>query len=149
MVASIGPAALAQEPQETGEQAAMDPPVVIDLTLPSSSPASSEECDEQADAARIAGEIVVCRSLGEESDGYYDPQRVQEAVGRRTIGPIAPDVDGSGLKLPTEGSLIAIIVTVPTGEPGEQPLMVDLEALPEAPPGSDADRIAKGLSLKN
>lgn len=125
---------------------------MIDLTLPppstSNEATSNEECETGADAARIAGEILVCRSLGEDSDGYYDPERVEEAIAERTQGPRAPDVDGSGIQLPTEGSLITVTVTVPLGEPKEGPLIIDIESLPEAPPGSDADRIAKGLPLK-
>ena len=31
------------------------------------------------------------------------------------------------------------------GEAPEQPIIVDFEALPDAPLGSDADRIARGL----
>ena len=35
--------------------------------------------------------------------------------------------------------------TAKFGEVSEQPVIVDFEALPEAPPGTDADRIARGL----
>jgi len=105
-----------EEIQRRRRAAGLDAP-----DLPQNPPTASqdEECERQADAARITGEIVVCRSLGEESDGYYDPQRVEEQYAKRTVGPIAPDVDSSGIQLPTEGSLITVTVTVKTGDPPE------------------------------
>jgi hypothetical protein len=144
--ALIGSPLLAQA--EPPPEDAEDAPLVIDLMPPPPTAVQDEECEREADAARITGEIVVCRSLGEEGDGYYDPQRVEDKIAESTLGPIAPDVDTSGIQLPTEGSLITVTVTAKFGDPPEQPLIIDIESLPEAPPGSDADRIAKGLPLK-
>ena len=122
--------------------------LVIDILTPTedeADPISVEQCEDEADAARIAGEIVVCRAIGEVSDGAYDHDDFIRRYGAATQGAKTPNVDGSGIRLPSEGSVIAITVTVPFGSPGEAPLMIDVEALPEAPPGSDADRIARGL----
>lgn len=115
------------------------------LAEPPEDPVAAEVCDRDADEARIAGEIVVCRTLGEAAPEMFDRDRWERDYAARTQGPRTPNVDGSGIRLPTEGSLIAITVTVPFGGPGEAPLIIDVEALPKAPAGSDADRIARGL----
>ncbi|MEP1421946.1 MAG: hypothetical protein ABJK59_09275 [Erythrobacter sp.] len=120
---------------------------VLDLTLPGTLPVqgSYNECDAQTDAARIAGEIVVCRSLGEASDGSWNAQDFERSYAERTQGPKAPDVDGSGIQLPSEGSVITMTVTAELGEASQAPVTVDFDTLPGPPSGSDADRIARGL----
>jgi hypothetical protein len=122
--------------------------VIIDLTLPprrtDSDPLADRQCAEEADAARIAGEIVVCRSLDEDTDGVWDREAFERDYAARTQGPVAPNVDGSGIKLPGEGSVFTVTVTAKVGDPPPPTLMIDIEALPEAPPGSDADRIGRG-----
>ncbi|MEE4201101.1 hypothetical protein [Erythrobacter sp.] len=49
------------------------------------------------------------------------------------------------MQLPTEGSVFTVTVTAKFGDPPPGPLIIDLEALPEAQPGSDADRAGRGL----
>ena len=119
---------------------------MIDLLPDADEARRAEQCDD--DAARIAGEIVVCRALGEESDGAFDKRDFDRRYGAATQGDKNPNVDGSGIKLPTEGSIATITVTMKVGDPPPGPLMIDVEALPEAPPGSDADRAARGLPPK-
>lgn len=122
--------------------------IILDLTLPppdpQGDPLADAQCKEEADAARIAGEIVVCRTLDEATDGVWDRERFERDYAARTQGPVAPNVDGSGLKLPGEGSVFTVTVTAKVGDPPPPAVMIDIEALPEAPPGSDADRIARG-----
>ena len=70
------------------------------------------------------GEILVCREpsdtdLGDPDDGL----------------PRAPDV--SGLPDCSQGC-------IRFGRKPPDPLIIDLKSIPEAPPGSDADRIARG-----
>jgi len=124
--------------------------VIIDLTLPPPEARrdslAEQECEEEADAARIAGEIVVCRSLSEEIDGVWDREGFERDYAERTQSPRAPSVDGSGVQLPTEGSVFTVTVTAKVGDPPDPVLMIDLESLPEAPEGSDADRVARGLT---
>ena len=109
-------------------------------------PILAEQCQEQADAARITGEIVVCRSLAAPTDGAWDQSDFERRYAEATQGMKTPGVDGTGVQLTSEGSLIAITVTMSVGDPPPPPLMIDVEALPVAPPGSDADRIARGLA---
>ena len=138
----------AQDDTSDGREPA-DGRLVIDILAPSSEqerdPVSVQQCRDEADAARIAGEIVVCRSLGESSDGAWNQQDFERGYAARTQGIKTPNVDGSGLQLPTEGSVITVTVTVKPRAAPPPPLMIDIEALPEAPPGSDADRAARGL----
>lgn len=133
------------DPSQSGDQR-----LVIDLTLPppdsEPDPLLEQRCEEEADAARIVDEIVVCRSLGEVTDGAWDAADFERRYAEVTQGIKTPNVDGTGISLPTEGSVITITVTMKMGDAPEQPLIIDVEALPEAPPGSDADRIARGLA---
>ena len=108
-----------------------------------------EQCEREQEAAKISGEIVVCREIVDDSDRYTtgDRERTQQRYAEETMfanDPQAPDVAGSGIfKGPaTVGSLC-----IPGLQkcPPPPALIIDLSALPEAPPGSDADRIARGL----
>lgn len=121
--------------------------LVIDILAEQpSDPVTIERCEREADIARIAGEIVVCRERKQQGPPPFDREAWERRYAEATQGAKTPDVDTSGIKLPTEGSLIAITVTVARfGGPGEAPLIIDVEALPEPPPGSDADRISRGL----
>ena len=127
----------AQETDESG--------YTIDLQF--KAPHSEEEevaielCEEEADAARITGQIIVCRTLNEITRELWNQEARERDYARRTQGPKVPDVDGSGLILPTEGSIFIMTFTAKFGEVSEQPVIVDFEA----PPGTDADRIARGL----
>ncbi len=72
--------------------------------------------------------------------------RVQEGFDWRTVGfkgdtPRAPEAFG----IPNHGIVVARGCFIPPCPP-EQPIIIDLEAIPEAPPGSDADRVARGLA---
>lgn len=94
-----------------------------------------EDCEEEADAAQIAGEIVVCRQLGEATDGSWDKEDFERRYAERTQGRQPVNTFG----IPNHGNPISI------GSVPEPALMIDVEALPQAPAGSDADRIARGL----
>ncbi len=94
-----------------------------------------EDCEEEADAARIAGEIIVCRQLGEATDGSFDKEEWERDYARRTQGGSTPDTFG----IANHGNAIGFGSVPPPA------LFIDVEALPEAPEGTDADRIARGL----
>jgi len=121
-------------------------PGIIDLTITvprsESDRLLEQDCDEEAEAARIANEIIVCRRRGEATDGSWDKERWERDYAARTKGATNPDVAGGGIfrGKPTVSSLCVIPPC-----PAEAAIMIDVEALPEAPPGSDADRIARGL----
>ena len=108
-----------------------------------------EQCEREQEAATISREIVVCREILDESARYStgDRERTQQRYAEETMfaGDLPPpDVAGPGIfKGPaTVGSLC-----IPGLQkcPPPPALMIDLSALPEAPAGSDADRIARGL----
>ncbi len=119
------------------------------ITVPRSEPSAAQirECEERIEAGEISREIVVCRQLGDDPDNYYSGSR--EAAQRRYAeetafqnDPQTPDVAGAGIfRGPATISGQCFIPPCP----GEPALIIDVEALPEAPPGSDADRIARGL----
>jgi len=126
--------------------------LVIDiLAKPEPSPGeklASEACEAEQDAARLRGEIIVCRQLedGAEVSGF-NKEKWERDYARRTQGAKTPDVEGAGGSplYRTLGSMVMVNVKVKVGDPPPPALIIDVEALPEAPPGSDADRIARGL----
>ena len=119
--------------------------VVIDILVEQpSDPVIIERCERVADEARIAGEIVVCRERREQGARMFDKPDWERRYAEATQGMKTPDVDGSGLRAPG-GGLMVPIVTISLFAPEEPPLLIDVEALPEAPQGSDADLIARGL----
>lgn len=109
-----------------------------------SDPILAERCEEIADAARIANEIVVCRDLGETTDGSWNQEDFIRRYAEATQGPKTPDVDGSGLPFGMTPIVEIRGCFIPPC-PGEPALLIDVTALPKAPPGSDADRISRGL----
>ncbi len=126
------------------EQTAVAPPapprrqyIDLSVTVPreESDQLLEQDCEEEADAARIAGEIIVCRQLGEASDGSWNREAWERDYARRTQGGSTPDTFG----IANHGNAIGFGSVPPPA------LMIDVEALPEAPEGTDADRIARGL----
>ena len=93
------------------------------------------DCEEANDAGRVANEIIVCRQLGEATDGSFDKSEWEKRYAEKTKGPSTPNTFG----IPNHGNPIGFGSVPPPA------LIIDVGALPEAPPGSDADRIARGL----
>lgn len=101
-----------------------------------------QDCEREADVGRVQGEIVVCRQLGEATDGSFNKEAWEQDYARRTQGGSTPNVDGEGIfKGPATVGGLCLVPPCPP----EAAIMIDVEALPEAPAGSDADRIARGL----
>ena len=135
-----------QEPQEAAPRPRGPAPFRVDLSITKPRPESDrlleEDCEEEADAGRIAGEIVVCRQLGEATDGSWDKEDFERRYAQRTQGEQPVNVAGGGIfSGPATVSGLCVIPPCPP----EAALMIDVEALPQAPEGSDADRIARGL----
>ncbi|MCH2488414.1 MAG: hypothetical protein MK010_11860, partial [Erythrobacter sp.] len=104
-----------------------------------------ENCSKLDDATLISGEIVVCRRLRDDTAASgFDKKAWEERYAAETRGGDPVDVAGPGIfgGAPTVGSLC-----IPGLQkcPPPPAIVVDFSALPEAPPGSDADRIARGL----
>ena len=153
--ATLGPTAVAAqddaavtngdpEPAEEVEEEERSAPPRINLsvTVPRGevNEAQAQECEDRADAGSISGEIVVCRRLGESGENLASGSRAaaQKRYAQETAfkgAPPAPNVSG----LPDNGRGISLGGVPPPA------LIIDVEALPDAPAGSDADRIARGL----
>jgi hypothetical protein len=106
--------------------------------------AQAKECVDRADAGAISGEIVVCRETGDDGTNALSSSRAeaQKRYAQETAfkgAPPPPDVFG----IPDNGKGIGFGGVPPPA------LFIDVEALPKAPAGSDADRIARGLPPLN
>lgn len=128
-----------------------EPPQQIDILArpPASEAANAAElkdCEDQTERGVVAGEIVVCRALPADTSQLYSGSREAwlKAFAERTKGASPPDVDGSGLPAGMV-PLITIMGCFIGPCPKPPALMIDVEAIPAPPAGSDAERVAKGL----
>ncbi|MCK0127043.1 hypothetical protein [Erythrobacter sp. F6033] len=135
-----------QEPAQDIEPDGGTLQIDVKANVPSKAPDPIivKECEDEADAARIANEIIVCRSRDDAGFSGFDKEDFERRYAEATQGPKPVPVDGSGLRAPG-GAPMAPLVTVKFGRVAEPVLYVDVQALPKAPAGSDADRIARGL----
>ncbi|WP_301752001.1 hypothetical protein [uncultured Erythrobacter sp.] len=136
----------ATEPTPAPTPAPQGPPapprVNLMVTVPRGevNQAQLQECRDDADAGTISGEIVVCRETGNngESPLTGDRAATQKRYAQETMlkgAPRAPEAFG----IPDNGKGIGF------GKPPPVAITVDFDALPTAPAGSDADRMARGL----
>lgn len=132
-----------------------DPPATLDVpprprinlmvTVPRAevNQAQAKECVDRADAGTISGEIVVCREVGVDNSALTgDRAASQKRYAEETAfkgAPPPPDMFG----IPDNGKGIGFGGVPPPA------VFIDVEALPKAPAGSDADRIARGLPPLN
>ena len=151
-----GPSLFAQEriPIDLGpaeEQGAPDTiDILVEPTVPGSPTASHNlECENAADAGEISGEIVVCRKIVSNADrlsgshsqwlkDYAERTKYQDA-------PPTPNVDGSGLPFGL-APLVEIKGCFIPPCPKDPALLIDVEALPPPPVGSDAYWQALGIT---
>ncbi len=130
-----------------------EPPRQIDILAPPPPPEAAnaavlKECEDQREAGIVAGEIVVCRELEVPTDQLYSGSReawlrdyAARTQGAGTLPP--PDVAGPGIfRGPPSISNLCFIPPCPK----EAALIVDVEAIPPPPEGSDAERVAHGLA---
>lgn len=145
-------------PLRAQERASQPPPAAppsgaIDILVkPRTAPVDPrqiEQCEREVEAATISREIVVCREIVEDSQRYRtgSDSESEDRYARETMyanDPQAPDVAGPGI---FRGPATVGGLCIPGLQkcPPPPALMVDVTALPQAPPGSDADRIARGL----
>lgn len=102
--------------------------------------AQAQQCEDRADAGSISGEIVVCRQVADDASNALSESRAaaQKRYAEETAfqnAPRAPEAFG----IPNHGNAIGF------GKVPPPALIIDVAALPTAPAGSDADRIARGL----
>lgn len=103
------------------------------------------ERERPADCPEAVGnEIVVCAPIEQDSDRFRVTSRLeQDDESHLAWSGEAPDVSGPGIfKGPATVGGLCLIPPCP-----KPPVYIfDVTALPEAPPGSDADRIGRGLA---
>lgn len=123
------------------------PPQRIDILAPRAEPEPSRDRDRDRDCARkqeaaiISGEIIVCADREGDEAVQYDREEARDRYAAKTQGRSTPDVFG----IPNHGMVVIRGCFIPPC-PKPPALIIDVAALPEAPPGSDADRIARGLA---
>lgn len=123
------------------------PPERIDITVPPPPAMNTTEevCARQREAAIVSGEIVVC--------GGGQPVPNQQVTSREEAqNRYAAATQGRGpVQLPELGifrgpaTISGVCIPGIFNCPKPPAVFVDVTALPKAPPGSDADRIARGL----
>ena len=140
-------------PIDLGEDEwASDPPQTIDILAPPSqseaaNAAELKDCENQREAGVVAGEIVVCRELPADTSQLYSGSReawlkdyAERTQNAGTLPP--PDVAGPGIfRGPATVSGLCFIPPCPK----DPALIIDVEAIPPPPEGSDAERVAQGL----
>jgi len=109
--------------------------------------AAIKECADRRDVGIVAGEIVVCRNVGADTSQLYSGTReawlkdyAERTQNAGTIAP--PDVAGPGI-FRGPASIGGLCFIGPC--PDEPALIIDVEAIPLPPEGSDAERVAQGL----
>ena len=109
-------------------------------TLPEPEPERPADCAVSGDDTVI----IVCAPIEDDPDRYRVPSQLEEGDDSHlSWNGEAPDVSGPGIfKGPATVSGLCIVPPCPP----PPVYMIDVTALPEAPPGSDADRIARGLA---
>ncbi len=119
------------------------PPMRIDLTVrPEEADRSLENCSDEQEAATISGEIVVCRRQSDQSDlRYSDDEASERRYAEATMN--KGDPKAPVFSRPCDPRTVGCFRI---GRAPPPAYIVDFDALPETPPGSDADRIAKGLA---
>lgn len=126
------------------------PPERIDLTITAAPPnrLSDEECRRRREAAVVSGEIIVCGSRpGDFDPSYSSREDAQNRYAAQTAfrdSPATPNVDGPGI-FHGPATFSGLCIKGVLNCPKPPALIVDVASLPQAPPGSDADRIARGL----
>lgn len=110
-------------------------------------PPPVEDCSE-SESSSISGEIIVCRRQRDQSEfRTRSADRAETEYARATMlkdAPRAPNPNGPNSGIFTGPATVAGLCFVP---PCPTPTMPDIDfaELPEAPAGSDADRIGRGL----
>lgn len=93
----------------------------------------------------VSGEIVVCGALPREDQRITSREEAQDRYAAATQGRSTPDVAGPGI-FRGPATVSGICVPGIFNCPRPPAVFVDVTALPQAPPGSDADRIGRGLA---
>ncbi len=106
-------------------------------------PPPVEDCSEEQEAAIISGEIIVCwRNRDQRRFQTLDPDSAQARYAEETAFRDDPRTPDFILDCHDQGMPFGC---VSFGKVPPPALIIDVAALPQAPAGSDADRISRGL----
>ena len=130
-----------------------EPPQQIDILVPpqvseAADAVELKQCADETERGVVSGEIVVCRELPADTSQLYSGSREawlkDYAERTQNAGTLpTPDVAGPGIfRGPATVSGLCFIPPCPK----DAALIVDVEAIPPPPEGSDAERVAKGLA---
>jgi hypothetical protein len=149
-LAGVSGVAQAQDATEANDRAVTTEDVLADARFLYGPPPPMEDCSDEQEAAILSGEIIVCRRKPDQRQFRTLPSdEAQSRYAEETMNkdnPQTPDVAGGGIfRGPATVSSMCFIPPCPK----EPALIIDVTALPKAPPGSDADRIARGLPPLN
>lgn len=101
-------------------------------------------CRAETDAGTISGEIVVCREVGsEDTELSGDREETRKRYALETMLKGAPRAPDFIIDCHEQGYPFGCVAFGKVPPPAYS---VDFDALPIAPAGSEADRIARGLS---
>jgi hypothetical protein len=142
--------AAAQEQSASDTQSENVQNILADADRLYGPPPPMEDCSAEQEAAILSGEIIVCRRRKDQSEFRTLPSdEAQSRYAEETMNrgnPQTPDVAGPGIfRGPATMGGLCLIPPCPK----DPVIIIDIAALPEAPPGSDADRIARGLPPLN
>lgn len=102
-----------------------------------------KECQDRIDAGTISGEIVVCRKVGGEDTGMTGTrEETRRRYAQETMLRGAPRAPDFIIDCHEQGYPFGCVAF---GKAPSPAYVVDFGALPMAPAGSDADRMARGL----
>ncbi|MXO63186.1 hypothetical protein [Qipengyuania oceanensis] len=112
-------------------------------------PPPMEDCSAEQEAAIVSGEIIVCRRVTDQQQyRIASEEDAQDRYARETMNkdnPAPVDVAGPGIfRGPATVSGLCLIPPCPA----PPAYMIDFDALPETPEGSEADRVGQGLAPK-
>ncbi|MEP1604803.1 MAG: hypothetical protein ABJJ48_00675, partial [Marinomonas sp.] len=97
----------------------------------------TKECRSEQETARISGDIIVCGTI-KEKEAYRLPEDLRPKYAERTMLQGAPRAPDFILDCADQGWPPGC---VRLGAEKPPPLIIDIAALPEAPPGSDASQL--------
>ncbi|MBA4050611.1 MAG: hypothetical protein C0472_01760 [Erythrobacter sp.] len=129
----------------TAAPAGVPPRINLTVSVPQgeASAADLRECRDDEEAAAINGEIVVCRVRGNDGTGLTGSRaESQKRYAQETALKGAPRAPDFIRDCNDQGNPFGC---VGFGKVPPPAVTVDFAALPTAPAGSDADRIARGL----
>ncbi|MBX7541411.1 hypothetical protein [Qipengyuania sphaerica] len=130
--------------QEGLEAQSSEPPARIDILVePAPADPRYDRCEEDQEAAVISGEIVVCRRINREEDNLYNKEAAERRHAEKTAYKNDPKTPDFILDCQDQGWPVGCFKV---GSVPPPVTLIDLDAIPEAPAGSDADRIGRGLA---